>query len=738
MRNYIQKDFIQNHYWGVINSYSQVFFSNDSILAYLLLLTTFIDPYVGLSGVFSILVGNIFVQWLGFPTHLVKDGTYGYNTLMIGLVLGVYYQFSIPFFVVLTLSCFFCVLLTIWLGNKASQQGVPFLSLPFLLTIWITILACRNYDALGLSTRGIYAINELWSFGGQHLVDFNQWMNTLPIPLFIDTYLKSLGAIFFQYNALSGLLICIGLLYASRISFSLSLLGFTVGYLFYYFLEGNITDLHYSYIGFNFILCAISLGGFFTIPSKKSYLLIIILTPIIALLISALGQVFGQLQLPLYSLPFNLIVILSIYILRLRTHTNGLDLIQEQSFSPEKNLYKFVNQKERFANDTYVHIHPPFFGKWFISQGYNGGITHKGEWQDALDFVVVQENNQTYKDPGLDVNHFHCYNLPVLAPAAGTVVKVEDDIEDNPIGGVNLVKNWGNTIIIQHAPTLYSKLSHIKKGTFTVKEGDYVEKGTVIGNCGNSGRSPEPHIHFQLQTTPYIGSKTLKYPLSYYITQEGKQFNFHSFEIPLEEESISGIVTSTLLKNAFAFIPGKTLKFKTLDPLEEKELEEEHHWDIIVDAYNQAYIYCEKTKSTAYFTNNGTLHYFTNFYGDKNSLLFYFYLAAHKICMGYYHEMQLVDTLPISTFYHPQWKFIQDFIAPFNIFLQNTYESQFSFIDDEHFPNQLKIKSMVQSKLGKKIQHQIDFEIIVENNLLKQFSFEKDNKLITAQCINEF
>lgn len=269
------KTIFKTHYWGILNSYSQVFFSNNIALAYLLLLTTFIDPFVGLSGVFAILIGNIFVEWLGFPTDLIKNGTYGYNTLMIGLVLGVYYEYNLPFFLILILACFLCVLLTIWLGDKLGKQGVPFLSLPFLLTIWISLLACRNYEALGLSTKGIYTSNELWAIGGANLVAIHEWSNQLSFGIFLDTYFKSLGAIFFQHNILAGIIIFIGLIYASRIAFSLSFLGFLVGYLFYHFLGANISELHYSFIGFNFILSAISLGGFFTIPSKKSYLLIL-------------------------------------------------------------------------------------------------------------------------------------------------------------------------------------------------------------------------------------------------------------------------------------------------------------------------------------------------------------------------------------------------------------------------------------------------------------------------------
>jgi hypothetical protein len=44
-----------------------------------------------------------------------------------------------------------------------------------------------------------------------------------------------------------------------------------------------------------------------------------------------------------------------------------------------------------------------------------------------------------------------------------------------------------------------------------VKEGDWVEKGTPLGLCGNSGYSGEPHIHLQLQASEIVGAYTLPF-----------------------------------------------------------------------------------------------------------------------------------------------------------------------------------------------------------------------------------
>ncbi|MEY5047834.1 MAG: hypothetical protein RLZZ175_1193 [Bacteroidota bacterium] len=709
-----------------------MFFSDSIWFSIIVFISTFTDPYAGASGLIAVIISNLMAYWLGLNETSIANGTYSYNSLMVGLVLGVIFKFSWVFLLILFLASFLCLIITAWLGVVLYKYKVPFLSFPFLITVWIMLLATRNYDNLALSERGIYTLNDMYLTGGNFYIYLNEKINALKIPIFWDVYFKSLGAIIFQYNIIAGFLIALGLLIYSRISFTLSLLGYTTGFLFYQFVDGSFNELIYGYIGFNFILLSISIGGFFLIPSLKSYLLVIVCTPVTAILISSVSNIFFPMQLPIYSLPFNIIAILLLFILNHRLGFKKPELVVNQLLSPEKNLYAHKNRLERFKHDTYYHISLPFWGEWTVSQGYEGNITHKENWKYALDFVVTDEKKNTYQLPGTDVSHFYCYNLPVTAPAAGWVIEIKDDIEDNIIGDVNLKENWGNTIIIKHAEDLYTKLSHIKKGTFKVKVGDYVYKGDLLANCGSSGRSPEPHLHFQLQTTPYIGSHTLYYPISYYISRENNQFKFHAFEVPKENEIISKVAVNNLMNTAFHFIPGQIINFE-VDENGKKELIK---WEIFTNAYNVSYIFCHKTKAVAYFAKNDVLHYFTDFYGDKESLLYYFYLGAHKIVMGYYHEMEVNDILPINIIDLGIFKVLHDFTAPFFQYLKIQYTSKFKQVDDPYFPQFVEIETAVEAKIASKSVKKINFNLLINSNKVKEFSFSLKNKTITATCVD--
>lgn len=715
------------YYDSIVNSYGQIFFSNRKTFAILLLIASFADPVIGLCGLCSLLISVILAHGLGLNAEVIRSGAYSYNSLMTGFVLGVYYQLNVSLFVVLLFGSGLTLLLTVWMSSWLYSKRLPYLSIPFILGVWIILLGARSFATLELSERGVYVLNEVSGYGEGWFLRMTDYIRSVRLPFFLDVYFKSLGAIIFQYNLISGMLVALGLLFYSRIAFSLSLIGFYSGYLFCYFIQGNLPELEFSYIGFNFILTAIALGGFFVISSWRSYLLVLLTMPLVTLLIIASGRSVFSLNLPIYSLPFSMIVILMMVVLGQRTQVKNLVLTQFQEFSPERNLYAHHTRQERFGRDTFVHIHLPFFGTWHVSQGHHGQETHKEDWRFAWDFVVTDDVGKTFRLPGLVPADFYCYGLPVLAPAAGYVVNILDGVSDNAIGQVNIIENWGNTIIIRHEDRLFSKLSHIKAGSFKVKVGDYVSKGDVLALVGNSGRSPEPHLHFQLQNSPHIGAATINYPLSYFVAQQGGKFHLHEFENPGLGQLVSKPMPSSLLKEAFRFVPGSRMKFR----IDGGDIVE---WEVGVDACNQSFIHCLKTDSYAWFINNDTLHVFINFQGDRKSLLYYFYLGANKVLLGYYPGLQLEDVLPLDNFYNGFSRIIQDFISPFTLYLKAGFRLRYEE-PKENGQSNIYLRSSARMVRGNSTLRALDFEMVLSGNSITTFKITEGDRCVTAEFI---
>lgn len=718
---------------GILNSYSQVFFSVNKVFALVILLVTFFDFVAGIGGLLAVFITTAVGYGFGFDKHKISKGFYGFNSLLVGLGLGVYFEPGVPFFFILILASVFTLFISVSLEGIIGKYALPYLSVPFLLGLWTISIATRQFEALGVSQRGIFTLNDLYIIGGNTLVQVYDWWNNLAIPGSIRTYFISLGAILFQFNVLSGIIIALGLLYYSRIGFSLSLIGFYTAYLFYEIIGANLTEVNYSYIGFNYILTSIAIGGFFIIPSRLSYFWTIILIPLVAILTISLNSIFITFQLPIYSLPFNIVVLLFLYVLKFRIkRVTSLSEVYIQQNSPEKNLYSFQNDIIRFRHKLKIPFKLPFWGTWFVSQSHNGEHTHKGDWKHAWDFVVGDENGKQFKGEGDYLEDYYCYNKDVLSPADGTVEEIIDSIEDNIIGDIDMVHNWGNTIVIKHTDFLFSKLSHLKPGSIKVNEGEKVQSGQAIAKTGNSGRSPYPHIHFQFQETPYVGSKTIDYPFSYYILADGKNYSLKSFENPRLNDEISNIEVNPVLKNAFHLIPGKKLSFEVKD----SGIREIVNWEVNADVYNNSFIQCENSGSIAYFESDGNLLYFKHFEGNRSSLLYYFFLGAFKIQMGFYQDMSLKDQYPLNLLFKRSSLFLHDFIAPFFGYLKAEYFVHYEFLDNVLSPSSVVLKSKVKTYLFGMNQNQIEFRLQLNTAGIGEFEIFLKNRKIKAKCLN--
>jgi murein DD-endopeptidase MepM/ murein hydrolase activator NlpD len=607
---------------------------------------------------------------------------------------------------------------------------LPFLSIPFVISFWLILLPSGQLANLGLTQRNVFWLNEMYAFGGKPLVDFFQTIDNLPLNRMVIVYLRSLSSIIFQDNLVTGILIATALLIGSRIAFILSITGFVTAYLFAHLIGSDMASFSFYNIGANYILVAIAAGGFFTIPSRYSYLWVVLLVPITSLAILFMTRLSTYLQLPFFSLPFSIIVISFVYFLYLRVKPGKLILTPFQYYSPEVNLYTYRSSTDRMTGNQFFPLYPPFWGEWMVSQGYSGKYTHNGEWESAIDFVLVDEMNTTHQNTSKSKEDFYCYNKPVIAPADGIIVEIVDHIDDNEPGKVNSTNNWGNTIIIKHLNSLYTQISHLKAGSFLVRKGDYVRKGEIVAYCGNSGRSPEPHLHFQVQTTPLTGSKTLHYPFGYYLLRTIDGLRLISFSIPSEGDKISNISTNPLLKNAYDLQPGMIMKFRYGN---ENEMSKTASWEVFTDAYNNKYMYCSETQSTAFFVNDGTMFYFTSFYGNHKSLLYYFYLTSYKVLLGYYENIEINDLFPLHILRKNKISlWLNDLIAPFYQFLKVYYSNKPVLSDSPVNPESILLSSGIQlSYFSTRITEGTGTISLYENQL-REFSFESYKSKICA------
>ncbi|MGZ3755091.1 MAG: urea transporter [Mucilaginibacter sp.] len=705
---------------AISNSYSILFFSQNRLFGVLLLLVSFVNPAAGIAGLISLLFSITLVKLMNYDRESIRIGFYSFNSLLLGIGLGTFYHFNGTFFIWLIAGCLLTTMLSVVLLSRLSKLGLPLLSFPFIIVFCVLLQSANSVYYTGLEQRNSAILNEMYSSAtgsGYHLKGV---LSFITIPDYCGLFFRALSAVLFQNNILTGIAISIGIFIHSRINFSLFVIAFVMACLFNSLTGTYAGGISYYHMGSNIMMTAGAIGSFFLIPSARSYLWAVLTIPVTFLAINAFTRLFGMYDLPVLSLPFAATTILFINFFKLRTKENKLQLTPVQLYSPEQNLYQYLNGRERLYGLKYLSFNLPFMGTWFVSQGYDGKITHKAEWGKALDFVINDDDGRTYQYPGTLPEHFYCFNKPVLACADGTVEEVVTHVDDNKIGDINTIDNWGNSIVIKHANGLYSKVSHLKKHSVKVKTGDFVKQGDLLGSCGNSGRSPEPHLHFQVQTTPYIGSKTISYPIAYFIDQTGDKNKLRSFKIPREGTKLSPVEINAALKKAFKLQPGYTATITTQGHGTE-------HLEVFTDTLNQTYIYSQTTGASAYFINNGTSFYFTGFYGSQTSLLYYFYLTAYKVIFTTGDAIPVTDLYPVQLLADKLTLWLHDLLAPFRQFIKLRFRSYCTING-----NGISINSLQYKEGFGKSKQTMAATLQVEGSSIKGFTININNTKVDA------
>lgn len=95
-------------------------------------------------------------------------------------------------------------------------------------------------------------------------------------------------------------------------------------------------------------------------------------------------------------------------------------------------------------------------------------------------------------DPVEGLDGFH-FGLDIGASTGTPVVAAVDGV----VVVTGWVGNYGKAVFIHHAGGLETRYAHLS--VFTVRRGQQVRAGDVIGYVGSTGKSTGPHLHFEIR-----------------------------------------------------------------------------------------------------------------------------------------------------------------------------------------------------------------------------------------------
>lgn len=597
-----------------------LFFMRSRLLGSVLLIMTLLQPNLALSGLFAWLATITFARLIGIRRDDIAYTVYTYNALLVGFSIGFLFKISLLSLLLIAGTSVLTVMLSYALVHAMGTFfKLPVLNIPFFVVSTIVYLASSNYSTL--------------------LVDAfypSEKLNLNWLPGALQGLFRATGIIMFMPYDLAGLFMLTALLLYSRIAFIMAVCAYYLGIMNLSLLKGDMAEAYRNLSAFNFILIGIALGGVFLIASRRSYALALIGVFSSVFILDAVSAIWMTFGVPVFTLPFNLMVLLFIYVLSLRGYPE-INLCVRTS--PEKSLAAYLNHVRRFD-----HVTPrpflPFSGRWTVYQAFDDQWTHQGPWKYAYDFVIRDAQGNVCRAGGGTPQDYYCFGKPVLSPVGGTVVDAGDMLPDNSIGVVDHQNNWGNYAVIYSPFGYYIEISHLQHQSLRIKIGDTVQIGTLLGNCGNSGNSPQPHIHMQVQYTPGIGHPTWPFFLGNCMNRRNRLIENEHLDRGAEIEPVS---FSKKLMRILTFVPDDTFTFMaTLNGRPAGQLA------VRVRMAPSGSYFIEHTGrgDRLYYGIENNRFVFYSFDGDPRSHLACLFAAAPRIPLAEVSDLNWQDRLP--------------------------------------------------------------------------------------------
>ncbi|MBI4676499.1 MAG: urea transporter [Elusimicrobia bacterium] len=605
------------HGRSLAGAYSAVFFLDSPWAGAVMAAATFLYPNIGAAGLLGLLSGFVVLQLLGSQPALAYRGFVLYNSLLIGLFTGYLFQLDGGVALLICLAASLTLLLTLFLEAVLRGLGLPVLSVPFTLVAMLLALAAHRFSSLTDAT---------WYFTEKAPAVFTV------LPAFATHFLRSLGACLCLPDPLFGAILLGAIACRSPLMAVFAIAGFSLGCLaesLPQLAPLNTKDPHF----FNYSLMFPAIAAVFLVPSASSVGLAVAGTLMGSLVTAGSLAFWDAFRIPITALPFNVMVLL---VVRAVLSAHPARLATEYAGAPEETIDRLRLNRLRHGTGE-VGVFCPFEGTWAVQQGFDGPLTHRGQWRHALDFVVLGDDGKTFQGEGNELSDHHAFGRPVLSPFDGYMAAVCSNLPDNPVGRVEIQKNWGNHVVVRSLSGVFAIVAHLRKDSATVGVGDYVLAGRKLGECGNSGYSQEPHIHLQVQASPEPGAPSLPFHLVNFVRDGVARFQ----GVPEAGTRLSPLPVNRELERGLSLRIGEPLEFSRADGPGFSAMPR-------IDELRGTTFLLADGGARLYYGKVGAQLFFYGFEGPLDSPLTDLYACLPRVPLAHTGRLRFEDHLPLA------------------------------------------------------------------------------------------
>lgn len=277
-----------------LRSFGQVMFQNNLLAGLFFLIGIFWAAISAneMSVAWGALVGGLVANLTALPLKAdrqnIQQGLYGYNGILIGIAVMIFFNASPLVWGLLVLGSIASAWMTLILLEKfKATLKIPALTFPFVLITWIIFFIILKTDPSILNSSHHPPV-----------------ISTTNFELYLHRFLNSFSQVFLLQNSTTGSLFIFALLLGSFASMGLALFGVLLALGAAIIFGVDFHSLDTGLCGYNSALTAIALGSVFFKPSLTSAAYAFVGVGLTIVIHSLLSFLLATVGLPVLTAPF--------------------------------------------------------------------------------------------------------------------------------------------------------------------------------------------------------------------------------------------------------------------------------------------------------------------------------------------------------------------------------------------------------------------------------------------------
>ncbi|KAL2092097.1 hypothetical protein ACEWY4_011895 [Coilia grayii] len=321
----------------VLRGAAQVMFVNNPLSGLIIFAGLILqNRWWALNGFVGTLFATISALILCQNRGAIAAGLYGYNGILVGLLMAVFSNAGDWYWWLLLPNIFMsmaCPIVSSALASINSRWDLPVFTLPFNILVCVHMVATGHYNhhfpQVLIQPRSDFP-NITWAE-----VDVAKLFQAIPV---------GIGQVYGCDNPWTGGIFIIALFISSPITCVHATIGSAVGMVSGLALAAPFENIYFGLWGYNCVLACIAIGGMFYALTWQVHLLAITCAFFCAYLGSAIANIMSAFGLPACTWPFCLS---ALTFLQITTETDSIYKLPLAKVTyPEKNLHHFWKMKK--------------------------------------------------------------------------------------------------------------------------------------------------------------------------------------------------------------------------------------------------------------------------------------------------------------------------------------------------------------------------------------------------------